>query len=401
MSSLRQCVILVGGLGSRLGALTANSPKPLLQVGERPFLEILLWQAWRHGFQDVVLLAGHCGEQVEAFARDTPLREKLNIRVVHEPEPLGTGGALRFALSSLDPTFLLTNGDSLFDFNWLDLTQQQKTDTQVVMGLRALPDASRFGVVELDSGAVRGFYERGDSCGGLVNGGVYLMRREFVADLPERCSLEAEVLPKLAEQGLVRGRLYDGFFIDIGVPRAFAEASASVPAALRRAAIFFDRDGVLNEDFGHVGDVSRFQWIPGAREAIKAVNDSGRFAFVVTNQAGVAKGYYVEESVRRLHAFMQAELQAIGAHIDAFRFCPFHPEGTISAYARASSWRKPEAGMLFDLMLHWPVEKKGSFLLGDKASDLEAARRAGIVGIEFKGGRLDEVVTRLLVRDTP
>ena len=398
MSRLDQLVVLVGGLGTRLGELTANCPKPLLPVNGRPFLETLLWQAKRFGFRHVLLLAGHHGDQVESFAKTTSLREQLNIRVVREPSPLGTGGALRFALPWLRPQFLLTNGDSLFDFNWLDLTCQLADGVDVAMSLRVLPDASRFGVVQLHGDVVSGFSERGDGHGGLVNGGVYLVRRELVSEWPEKCSLEADILPRLAKAQKVRGKTYDGFFLDIGVPEAFAGANASVSRALNRAAVFFDRDGVLNVDHGHVGDPSRFEWMLGAREAVKAVNDSGRFAFVVTNQAGVAKGLYSEEAVKLLHEYMQQELRAIGAHIDAFRYCPFHPEGTVAPYACASDWRKPEPGMLLDLMKQWPVKKEGSILIGDQPTDLEAARRAGIAGSKFNGGNLASMLASLGIR---
>ena len=395
MSRFDQMVVLVGGLGTRLGELTANCPKPLLPVNGRPFLETLLWQAMRFGFRQVLLLAGHHGDQVETFAKSTPLREQLDLQVVREPFPLGTGGALRYALPWLQPEFLLTNGDSLFDFNWLDLTCQLAGGTGVAMALRALPDASRFGVVQLHADLVCGFSERGNEHGGLVNGGVYLVGRELVSQWPEKCSLEADVLPRLARAQKIKGKAYDGFFLDIGVPEAFADAHTSVPRALNRPAVFFDRDGVLNVDHGHVGDPSRFEWMPGAREAVKAVNDSGRFAFVVTNQAGVAKGYYAEDAVQNLHEHMQRELRAIGAHIDAFRYCPFHSEGTVASYTRTSDWRKPEPGMLLDIMEHWPVKREGSMLVGDQPSDLEAARRAGISGLKFDGGNLAMVLASL------
>ena len=398
MRGLDQIVVLVGGLGTRLGELTANCPKPLLPVNGRPFLETLLWQAQRFGFRNVLLLAGHHGDQVEAFAKATPLREQLNLQVVREPSPLGTGGALRFALPWLESRFLLTNGDSLFDFNWLDLTCHLTDGAGVAMSLRALQDASRFGVVQLHDDVVCGFRERGNEHGGLVNGGVYLVKRDLVSEWPEKCSLEADILPRLARAQQVRGKTYDGFFLDIGVPAAFAEAHDSVPQALKRPAVFFDRDGVLNVDHGHVGDPSRFEWMPGAREAVKAVNDSGRFAFVVTNQAGVAKGFYSEEAVQHLHEHMQRELRAIGAHIDAFRYCPFHPEGTVAPYACASDWRKPEPGMLLDIMKRWPVKQEGSLLIGDQPSDLEAARRAGVSGSKFDGGNLASMLESLGIR---
>ena len=146
----------------------------------------------------------------------------------------------------------------------------------------------------------------------------------------------------------------------------------------RRGALFLDRDGVLNEDVGFVGDVARFRWVEGTPAAIKTANESGLFVFVVTNQSGVARGFFGEEAVRRVHAHMQAELREIGAHIDDFRYCPYHPEGSVPAYARPSRWRKPEPGMILDLMAHWPVDPARSIMIGDRGSDVEAGRAAGI-----------------------
>ncbi|MGY4364290.1 histidinol-phosphate phosphatase family protein [Bradyrhizobium sp. LB1.3] len=94
-------------------------------------------------------------------------------------------------------------------------------------------------------------------------------------------------------------------------------------------AVFFDRDGVLNEDIGYLYERAKFSWMPGAREAVKAVNDAGYFAFVITNQSGVARGLYKEPDIRILHTWMSEELAQIGAHIDAFEYCPHHPEASV------------------------------------------------------------------------
>jgi len=393
----RQCVILVGGLGTRLGELTANCPKPLLPVGSRPFLDLLLWHAWRFGFDKVLLLAGHHGGQVREYAASAPLRSQIDIRVCVEPEPLGTAGALAFALPELEDCFLLMNGDSVFDFNWLDLVtlMGNSEDVQVAMSLRSLPDAARFGVVQLNGDKVTGFRERGDTSGGLINGGVYLMRRSVAAATPERSSLEATVLPQLAAKGAVRGRVYDGFFLDIGVPDVYARAPELIERSVRRPALFLDRDGVLNVDKGHVGTVDRFEWIPGARVSVKAANDAGQFVFVVTNQAGIAKGHYTEADMHTLHAHMQQELRAIGAHVDAIRYCPMHPDGVVPSFRGSSDWRKPEPGMILDLLAQWPVDGARSLLVGDKPSDLEAGRRAGVASCLFEGGRLDQFIDAL------
>ena len=131
------------------------------------------------------------------------------------------------------------------------------------------------------------------------------------------------------------------------------------------------------------------QWVEGAPAAIKRLNDAGFFVFVVTNQAGVAKGLYEESAVHALHDWMGRQLLGAGAVIDDWRHCPYHPEGIVEAYARAHSWRKPEPGMLLDLMDHWPVDRERSFLIGDRESDIQAAEAAGVPGFLFRGGDLD------------
>jgi D-glycero-D-manno-heptose 1,7-bisphosphate phosphatase len=166
---------------------------------------------------------------------------------------------------------------------------------------------------------------------------------------------------------------------------------------MKKPAIFFDRDGVLNEDSGYVFETSKLRWVEGAREAVKAANDAGYFVFVVTNQSGVARGLYEEAHVDALHKWMADDLATIGAHIDAFEYCPYHPEAVIERYRRVSPRRKPAPGMIKDLLERFPVDVGRSILIGDKPTDLEAARAAGVRGYLFSDGNLAELL-RSLVR---
>jgi D-glycero-D-manno-heptose 1,7-bisphosphate phosphatase len=162
----------------------------------------------------------------------------------------------------------------------------------------------------------------------------------------------------------------------------------------RKPAVFLDRDGVLNVDHGYVARRADFQWVEGAVTAVRTLNEAGYYVFVATNQSGIARGLYAVDDMHKLHEFMADELARAGARVDDIRFCPFHPEGTIDAYRGVSDWRKPGPGMILDLMQHWPVERESSVLIGDKEADMEAARAAGIRGLLFTGGNLEDFVRR-------
>lgn len=384
-----QCAILLGGAGTRLGGLTRETPKPLLHVGGAPFVDVLVGEALRRGFTDILMLAGHkahvVNEYIQALATRLPADCKVSIST--EPEPLGTGGALLHAWDRLAECFLLLNGDTWFDFNWLNLAAL--AGDHCAIAAREVPTADRYESLEISSDIVTAIVARGSASGpALINGGVYCLRRDALKGHPEKFSIEADLLPRLVRQGHLRARSYQGFFLDIGIPETFALAQIAIPGQQQRPAIFFDRDGVLNHDTNYVGSADRFEWVDGAIETVRLANELGYYVFVVTNQAGVARGYFTEHEVRALHRWMEAQLRQAGAWIDDFRYCPYHPDGTVEGYRHAHPWRKPAPGMLRDLIESWPVQLERSVMIGDQPTDLAAAAAAGIRGELFTGGNL-------------
>jgi NDP-sugar pyrophosphorylase family protein len=225
-----EAIILAGGLGTRLQAVVADRPKPMAEVSARPFIERILDQISSWGIQTAVLSVGHMAARVSDVLGER--YGDLALRYAREATPLGTAGALRNALDLTEAhNLLVMNGDSYCDIDGRALMEAHlRTGAAATIVLINVPDASRAGVVELATdGSVTKFSARPPRAGapGLINAGIYLFRRDVVANLPagKRLSLEEAVFPALVGSGLRGWVAGETRFIDIGTPESYAGAA--------------------------------------------------------------------------------------------------------------------------------------------------------------------------------
>ncbi len=385
-----QCVVLIN-------ALDGNSPAAWLAIDGRPFLDYLLLEAWKFGFRKVLFIGDGGGSRARAALDSSRIGEETRLSIdLLETHGAGTGGALYAARGQLDERFLLLDGQSWFNFNWLSLvTVKGAEDALATLALRAFDGPNRRTPIKIDGPAVRAL---GDKPGpGIASAGVCLMSSRILEHVSSACSLD-EVIVRLARCGAVRGLVAAGGFIDLAEPADRAVAGRVLSQARRRPAVFLDRDGTLNQDTGYVHRTDAFCWLPGAVNAVRQLNDAGYYVFVVTNQSGVARDLFDETAVAELHAWMSDTLRAAGAHIDDLRYCPHHPDAKVASYRVACSCRKPAPGMILDLMEHWPIAEEASFMVGDKEIDAAAGRAAGIASVIVPPGQLEAFVDTLLHR---
>lgn len=161
-----------------------------------------------------------------------------------------------------------------------------------------------------------------------------------------------------------------------------------------KPALLLDRDGTINVDRGWVHRPEDFHWICGAREAIKWANHRGILVLVITNQAGIGRGYYTEHEFQAFTAWINRELSAGGAHVDATYYCPHHPTAGRGEYRRECRCRKPAPGLIERAAAEWGFDQTRSVMVGDTEHDMRAAAAGGVRGVRFTGGSLLHCVTR-------
>jgi D,D-heptose 1,7-bisphosphate phosphatase len=401
-----QLIILAGGRGTRMGELARQLPKPMLPIAGKPLLEHQIELARRYGITDVILLTGHLGDVIEDYFGDGS-RFGVRIRYHREELPLGTAGALKEIEDWIEDDFLVFYGDIVMDVALDRLiafhAAHHPLATLVVHPNNHPHDSD---LLAMDAtGRITAFYPKPrpstDYYRNLVNAALYVLSPEILTAIPrgQFADLGRDVFAGLVHAGQsVFGYNTPEYLADVGTPARFHKVEADLISGKvagqnrrhSRPAVFLDRDGVLNVERGHITRAENLDLLPGVARAIRQINEAGYLAVVVTNQPGVAKGYFSEEELERIHARLETLLGQEHAWLDRIYYCPHHPEKGFDderpELKVACLCRKPEPGMIYRAVEELNIDLGRSFLVGDRTVDIAAGANAGLTTILVRTG---------------
>ncbi len=388
-----RAVILAGGRGTRLSGLFPDLPKPLVPVCGKPVLLRQLEALKAQGVTDITLVTGYRGRQIEAaFGNGGNIG--VDLSYYREETPLGTAGAL-FCMP-LKETFLLLNGDLVFDFSLRRMVSFHK-ERGALATLFAHPNSHPADSTLIEagpSGRVMGFLPPEGRTGdyrNLCNAGIQLIEPELLRRFPQRgpADLDRDLLaPAVAAGRVYAYRSYE-YARDMGTPARLAAVEADLASGRVRAknaenkqrAVFLDRDGTLNAKNGFITSPEALSLLPGSGDAVHAINEKGYLAVLVTNQPVIARGECTEADLLRIHNRLETLLGEHGAYLDAIYYCPHHPDGgfpgEIPALKIACDCRKPAPGLVLRAAEDLNIDLAASFMAGDSWRDVQCAGNAG------------------------
>lgn len=380
-------IILAGGKGTRLGKITKNIPKPLLKINNKRFIDYLILDIARFGFKKIIIVAGFKGSKFKIYNNKKVLNTKIELYI--EKKINGTLGALDKIKTKIKSNFFIFNGDTFFNFNYLDLISLSKEnkDKKIFLSLREImcTDLKRYNAYKFKNNRLI-LQEKKINKKILISGGIIYCKKSILNKLGRYGDLEQHFNSHKYLSNKINGKIYNGAFIDIGLPKDFKHSKIFLKKNLPKKAIFLDRDGVLNEikKGQYISKKNQFKWISGAKKVIKFFNDRNYYVFIISNQAGIGKGLIKIKDYFSIEKKIHDDLLEIGAHVDKIYFCPYHEEAKILKYRKKSFYRKPHPGMLIKALKDFPIVKKESFFIGDNLTDKIASNKAKIKFLMFK-----------------
>ena len=371
-------VILVGGRGSRIGKITIKTPKPLIKINKKPFLDQLIANKLKYEFKRIFLL---CSFKKDLFFKKYHNKKihKSKIVCIDEGSRKDTAGALYLLRNTLKKKFVLINGDTFFDIDMNELFKQNLKKKIACIALTKInKKQEKIKIKNLNLNKKKEVYFS-KSKTNIINGGIYLFDRrifKFIKNRPQ--SLENDIFRKLIKKNQVKGVLSKRNFIDIGSYKKLDFLKKN-PSYIQNKAFFLDRDGVINKENGYVLKYSQFFFLSGVKEAIRYINNKNYLVIILTNQSAVGQGFLTELKLDKIHQKMMKELfNNTRSKINDIYFAPYFKKSKYQKYRKNSEDRKPNIGMFKKALEKWNIDIKKSFFIGDKKTDYLASKKAHI-----------------------
>ncbi|MDC3062274.1 HAD-IIIA family hydrolase [Candidatus Pelagibacter sp.] len=371
-------VILVGGRGSRIGKITIKTPKPLIKINKKPFLDQLIANKLKYEFKRIFLL---CSFKKDLFFKKYHNKKihKSKIVCIDEGSGKDTAGALYLLRNTLKKKFVLINGDTFFDIDMNELFKQNLKKKIACIALTKINNKQeKIKIKNLNLNKKKEVYFS-KSKTNIINGGIYLFDRrifKFIKNRPQ--SLENDIFRKLIKKNQVKGILSKRNFIDIGSYKKLDFLKKN-PSYIQNKAFFLDRDGVINKENGYVLKYSQFFFLSGVKEAIRYINNKNYLVIILTNQSAVGQGFLTELKLNKIHQKMMKELfNNTRSKINDIYFAPYFKKSKYQKYRKNSGDRKPNIGMFKKALEKWNIDIKKSFFIGDKKTDYLASKKAHI-----------------------
>jgi D,D-heptose 1,7-bisphosphate phosphatase len=375
MNKKLDLVILAGGQGKRLGVITKKTPKPLLKINGIPFLRHIINYYSQFSFQNIYILAGYKGIQL----KDLFHNKKINlipIKCFIENKRKDTGGALYVLKKKIKNNFILVNGDSFLEINLEKISKlklKNSTGLMVLTKNNIYKQNKKLSNLNIDKNKFIFNSEKSK----LMNSGIYFFKKNIFNHIKnKKLSLEEEVLPKLIKQKKIKGLISGNYFIDIGTKQNLKLAKKEFNTKFYKPAIFLDRDGVINKDLDHVYKIKDLKYTKNIFTALKRLPNY--YIFIITNQAGIAKGLYTEYDFFKLHNKIKKDFIKKNIYINEVKFCPHHYNGLVKKYKKYCLCRKPGTQMVNEIFYNWNINIKKSLMIGDKVSDLICAKNSNL-----------------------
>ena len=367
-------VVLAGGKGSRIKEFLNNNPKPMLKFNKKYFLNYILRKACSYNFKKIYILTGFKSHVIfKSF--HNKIFNFIQIICIKEKKEMGTGGAL-YSLKKKVGDFILVNGDTLFDIDYNELIKCTKNDK---IGSIALVRNFKQKSNQLEKLSIKKGLVKFENKGNFMNGGVYFFKKKFFNLIKNKnISLERDILQKKINQKKINGKIFNNFFIDIGSKETLKIASKEIKKNFSKPAVFLDRDGVINYDYGYVHEINKFKFKKGVLDGLRYLTQKNYYIFIVTNQAGIGKEIFTLKKFNDLHLYLKNFFIKKGIYISDVQFSPFHVKAKKKKYKKKSGFRKPGNLMIKNIIQNWDINLNKSFMIGDKKKDQLAARKSNL-----------------------